>query len=165
MNKATRTAYISLGSNMGDRLYYLKTAVEQIGLKLGKVVKASKVYEAAAWGYTKQPDFYNQAIEIQTSLSPAQLLEGCLDIEKSMGRTRTILWGERTLDLDILLYDGRSVQLETLKIPHPYLHLRKFVLVPLCEIAPNLLHPILELTIQQLLDKCTDELDIRPLKS
>jgi 2-amino-4-hydroxy-6-hydroxymethyldihydropteridine diphosphokinase len=163
MNKATKTAYISLGSNMGDRLQYLKTAVAQIGLNLGKVVTASKVYEAAAWGYTKQPDFYNQVIEIQTTLSPAQLLEGCLDIEKSLGRTRTKLWGERTLDLDILLYDDRSVQLETLKIPHPYLHLRKFVLVPICEIAPDLLHPILELTMSQLLEKCTDDLDIKPL--
>jgi 2-amino-4-hydroxy-6-hydroxymethyldihydropteridine diphosphokinase len=90
-------------------------------------------------------------------------LEGCLDIEKSLGRTRTKLWGERTLDLDILLYDDRSVQLETLKIPHPYLHLRKFVLVPICEIAPDLLHPILELTMSQLLEKCTDDLDIKPL--
>ena len=165
MNKATKTAYISLGSNMGDRLQYLKTAVAQIGLKLGKVVTASKVYEAAAWGYTKQPDFYNQVIEIQTTLSPAQLLDGCLEIEKSLGRTRTKLWGERTLDLDILLYDDRSVQLETLKIPHPYLHLRKFVLVPICEIAPDLLHPILELKMSRLLEKCTDELDIKPLGS
>jgi 2-amino-4-hydroxy-6-hydroxymethyldihydropteridine diphosphokinase len=163
MNEATKTAYISLGSNMGDRLQYMITAVEQIGLKLGKVSKVSKIYEAAAWGHTKQPDFYNQAIEIKTLLTPAQLLQGCLEIEKSMGRERSILWGERTIDLDILLYDGRSVQSENLRIPHPYLHLRNFVLVPLCEIAPELMHPTLEMTIQQLMDRCTDTLDIKPI--
>jgi 2-amino-4-hydroxy-6-hydroxymethyldihydropteridine diphosphokinase len=158
-----KQVYISLGSNLGDRLQFLKSATEQIGLQLGKVVKSSKVYEAAAWGHTKQPDFYNQVIEIETELSPAQLLNGCLEIEKSLGRARSILWGERTIDLDILLYDGRSVQLENLNIPHPYLHLRNFVLVPLCEIAPDLIHPTLELTIKQLLERCADKLDIKAI--
>ena len=156
-------AFISLGSNLGDRLQFLKSAVEQIGLRLGKVIKESKIYEAAAWGHTKQPDFYNQVIEIETELSPAQLLQGCLEIEKSLGRERSILWGERTIDLDILLYDGRSVKLENLNIPHPYLHLRNFVLVPLCEIAPDLIHPTLELTIKQLLERCADKLDIKAI--
>jgi 2-amino-4-hydroxy-6-hydroxymethyldihydropteridine diphosphokinase len=158
-----KQAFISLGSNLGDRLQFLKSAVEQIGLRLGKVIKESKVYEAAAWGHTKQPDFYNQVIEIETELSPAQLLQGCLEIEKSLGRERSILWGERTIDLDILLYDGRSVKLENLNIPHPYLHLRNFVLVPLCEIAPDLIHPTLELTIKQLLERCADKLDIKAI--
>ena len=158
-----KQAFISLGSNLGDRLQFLKSAVEQIGLRLGKVIKESKIYEAAAWGHTKQPDFYNQVIEIETELSPAQLLQGCLEIEKSLGRERSILWGERTIDLDILLYDGRSVKLENLNIPHPYLHLRNFVLVPLCEIAPDLIHPTLELTIKQLLERCADKLDIKAI--
>ena len=144
-----KQVFISLGSNLGDRLQFLRNAVDQIGLRLGKVVKESKIYEAAAWGHTKQPDFYNQVIEIETELSPMQLLQGCLEIEKSLGRERSILWGERTIDLDILLYDGRSVQLENLRIPHPYLHLRNFVLVPLCEIAPDLIHPTMELSIKQ----------------
>lgn len=159
----TKKAFISLGSNMGDRLQYLKSAVKKIGAELGKLNKESMVYQAAAWGYTKQPDFYNQVIEIDTTLSPAQLLQGCLNIEKSLGRERSILWGERTIDIDILLYDGRSVQLEHLQIPHPYLHLRKFVLVPLCEIAPDLMHPTIELTIQQLLERCPDTLEIQPV--
>jgi len=158
-----KQVYISLGSNLGDRLQFLKQALEQIGIQLGKVVKASKVYEAAAWGHTKQPNFYNQVIEIETALNPAQLLQGCLDIEKSLGRERSILWGERTIDLDILLYDGRSVQLENLSIPHPYMHLRNFVLVPLCEIAPDLIHPILELTVSQLLERCSDKLEIKAI--
>jgi len=158
-----KQAFISLGSNLGDRLQFLKSAVEQIGLRLGKVIKESKIYEAAAWGHTKQPDFYNQVIEIETELSPAQLLQGCLEIEKSLGRERSILWGERTIDLDILLYDGRSVKLENLNIPHPYLHLRNFVLVPLCEIAPDLIHPTLELTMKQLLERCADKLDIKAI--
>ena len=158
-----KQVYISLGSHLGDRLQFLKQALEQIGIQLGKVVKASKVYEAAAWGHTKQPNFYNQVIEIETALSPAQLLQGCLDIEKSLGRERSILWGERIIDLDILLYDGRSVELENLSIPHPYMHLRNFVLVPLCEIAPDLIHPILELTVSQLLERCSDKLEIKAI--
>jgi 2-amino-4-hydroxy-6-hydroxymethyldihydropteridine diphosphokinase len=158
-----KQVYISLGSNLGDKLQFLKNAIEQISIRLGKVVKESKIYEAAAWGHTKQPDFYNQVIEIETELSPMQLLQGCLEIEKSLGRERSILWGERTIDLDILLYDGRSVQLENLRIPHPYLHLRNFVLVPLCEIAPDLIHPTMELSIKQLLDRCADKLDIKAI--
>jgi 2-amino-4-hydroxy-6-hydroxymethyldihydropteridine diphosphokinase len=158
-----KKVFISLGSNLGDRLQFLRNALDQIGLRLGKVIRESKVYEAAAWGHTKQPDFYNQVIELETELSPTQLLQGCLDIEKSLGRERSILWGERTIDLDILLFDGRSVQSENLNIPHPYLHLRNFVLVPLCEIAPDLIHPTLELTIQQLLDRCADKLEIKAI--
>jgi 2-amino-4-hydroxy-6-hydroxymethyldihydropteridine diphosphokinase len=158
-----KKVFISLGSNLGDRLQFLRNALDQIGLRLGKVISESKVYEAAAWGHTKQPDFYNQVIELETELSPSQLLQGCLDIEKSLGRERSILWGERTIDLDILLFDGRSVQSENLNIPHPYLHLRNFVLVPLCEIAPDLIHPTLELTIQQLLDRCADKLEIKAI--
>ncbi len=160
-----KTAYISLGSNMGDRLQFLKAAVKEIAEKLGRVTKESAVYECDAWGYTQQPDFYNQVTEIETSLTPAQLLSGCLEIEKSLGRERNILWGQRTIDLDVLLFDGSSVQFENLKIPHPYLHLRKFVLVPLCEIAPNLIHPTLELTISQLLERCPDQLNIRPISN
>ena len=158
-----KQVFISLGSNLGDKLQFLKNAIEQISIRLGKVVKESKVYEAAAWGHTKQPDFYNQVIEIETELSPLQLLQGCLEIEKSLGRERSILWGERTIDLDILLFDGRSVQLENLRIPHPYLHLRNFVLVPLCEIAADLIHPTMELSIRQLLERCADKLDIKAI--
>ncbi len=158
-----KQVFISLGSNMGDKLQFLKNAIEEIRIRLGKVVKESKIYEAAAWGHTKQPNFFNQVIEIETELSPMQLLQGCLDIEKSLGRERSILWGERTIDLDILLYDGCSVQLENLSIPHPYLHLRNFVLVPLCEIAPDLIHPTMELSIRQLLERCADKLDIKAI--
>jgi len=159
-----KIAYISLGSNMGDRLHFLQKAVNQIAQKLGEVSMLSKLYEAAAWGHTNQPAFYNQVLELQTLLSPAQLLQACMEIEQEMGRTRGILWGERTIDLDILLYDGRSLQLPDLKIPHPYLHLRRFVLVPLCEIAPKLLHPTMELTMEQLLARCPDELEIKALE-
>jgi len=159
-----KQVYISLGSNMGDKRKYLRDAIEQIGIRLGRIVKESKIYEAAPWGHTKQPDFYNQVIEVETELSPLQLLQGCLEIEKSLGRERNILWGERIIDLDILLYDGRSVQLENLNIPHPYLHLRNFVLVPLCEIAPDLIHPTMELSIRQLLDRCADKLEIKAIE-
>jgi 2-amino-4-hydroxy-6-hydroxymethyldihydropteridine diphosphokinase len=160
-----KTAYISLGSNLGDRLQYLLDARERIEKNIGKILRQSKIYKTAAWGHTQQPDFYNQVLEVQTSFTPLQLLENCLTIEKEMGRTRGILWAERTIDIDILLFDGRSVQTTELKIPHPYLHLRNFVLVPLCEIAPDLIHPTLELSIQHLLDRCTDELETKTLEA
>ena len=159
-----KTAYISLGSNLGDRLQYLLDARQRIEKNIGKIHRQSKIYQTAAWGHTNQPAFYNQVLEVQTTFTPLQLLENCLSIEKEMGRTRGILWGERTIDIDILLYDGRSVQTAELKIPHPYLHLRNFVLVPICEIAPELIHPTMELTMQQLLERCADELETKVLE-
>lgn len=148
---------------MGDRSQHLATARTLIEAKAGKVVKASAVYVTAAWGKTDQPDFYNQVIEIESILSPDDLLRTTLEIEETMGRVRTEAWGARTLDIDILLYGDVIVERENLTIPHPRMNIRKFTLVPLAEIAPEIIHPVEQKPIRELLDLCADRLDVSPL--
>ena len=152
-------AYISLGSNLGDRILFLKEARNFIKSNIGNIIVESKIYETAAWGNTNQPNFLNQILETETKLSPKQLLEACLNIEKKLGRTRVKIWDQRTIDLDILFYDKHIVQHENLTIPHPYMHLRNFILVPMNEIAPDFVHPVLEFSMSQLLEKCPDTLE------
>jgi 2-amino-4-hydroxy-6-hydroxymethyldihydropteridine diphosphokinase len=155
----TAVAYISLGSNMGDRIMFLQEARNYIQSDIGNILHESKIYETSAWGNTNQPKFLNQIIKIETKLSPKYLLENCLCIEKKLGRTRVKIWDQRTIDLDILFYDKQIIHHENLIIPHPYLHLRNFILVPMNEINPDFIHPVLELTISQLLEKCPDTLE------
>jgi len=160
MNKA----YLLTGGNLGNRsnnLIYASKLVEQY---LGKIVRRSSVYRTAAWGFTDQPDFYNQALEIQTQLSPEQLLEKLLTIEKQMGRKRDVKLGPRIIDIDILLFDNEIIDQPHLTIPHLHLHERRFALTPLAEIDPNIIHPVLHKTIQQLLLECTDTLDVNKIE-
>lgn len=157
--------FLSLGSNLGDRNQNLVTARALVEVKAGKIVKASAVYVTAAWGKTDQPDFYNQVIEIESILSPDDLLRTTLEIEETMGRVRTEAWGARTLDIDILLYGNVTVERENLTIPHPRMNYRKFTLVPLAEIAPEVIHPIEQKSIRELLTTCTDTLDVSALLS
>lgn len=155
MNKT----YLHTGSNLGDKALNLSTAVAQIESKIGPVKKVSRVYQTKAWGITNQPDFLNQAIEVETALKPYALLATINKIEYDMGRKREIKWGERLIDIDILFYNDAIIQDEPkLIIPHPYLHYRNFVLVPMMEIAPQLLHPIFNQTITQLYSNSEDEL-------
>ncbi len=132
------TAFIGLGANLGDRAGSLRDAVRRLaetpGLALGCV---SSVYETAAVGVTDQPDFLNAVAEVQTSLTALDLLGVLLDIENKMGRVRTIRWGPRVIDLDLLLYGDAQIALPSLTVPHPRLAERAFVLVPLAEIAPE----------------------------
>jgi 2-amino-4-hydroxy-6-hydroxymethyldihydropteridine diphosphokinase len=153
--------YILLGGNEGDREARLQQAVQQINAQCGPVVQQSSVYETAAWGLEDQPDFLNQAICIRTLLSPQELLQKTLAIEKAMGRHRVVKWGQRTIDIDIIFYGEQIVQEEQLVIPHPMMQDRRFVLAPLHEIAPNLVHPVLHKTVRQLLDECPDKLEVR----
>ena len=132
-------AYLSLGSNVGDRLAYLTQATKLLDEHSDiTVVKISSVYETAAWGFEDQDDFYNIALEIETNLSPKCLLEVCQAIEDKLERTREIHWGPRTLDIDILLYEGIELEDERLTIPHKYLLERPFITIPLAEIAPDI---------------------------
>lgn len=132
-------AYLSLGSNMGDRLAILRGAVAELGATPGIEVRAvSSLYETAPVGYREQPDFLNAAVKVETSLSPEELLDRCLEIEKRFDRRREIRWGPRTLDIDIILYGGISMATKHLEIPHPRAKERAFVLVPLVEIEPEL---------------------------
>jgi 2-amino-4-hydroxy-6-hydroxymethyldihydropteridine diphosphokinase len=155
------TAYLLIGGNLGDRAAYLEQAIKQIEALCGRITHTSSIYETAAWGNTNQPAFYNQAIQLTTSLPPETLLAQLLAIEIKMGRVRTQKYGPRTIDLDILMMDDKVLDTNTLTIPHPQLHNRRFALLPLAEIAPSLHHPILDKTVSELLINCPDTLDVQ----
>jgi len=152
--KSEIKAYIALGSNLGDREHNLRAAIEMLRQADGvRVSSVSSFYETEPVGYTDQPAFINAAAEVMTALSPMELLRLCQDIENRLGRVRTVKWGPRTADLDILLYGDAVMDTPELKIPHPLMHERRFVLEPLAEVAPGAVHPVTGMTISQLLDK------------
>lgn len=156
------TAFLSLGSNLGDRLANLKRAIEKIEEPSQiMVTKVSPVYETEPVGRENQGWFLNLVLQVETSLEPFALLERLSSIEDQMGRKREKRWGSRNIDLDILLYDTRMVDSERLTIPHPRMHERRFVLVPLAQIAPKLLHPRLKKNIEELLVCCRDGSGVR----
>ena len=159
MNKA----YLLTGGNIGDRRQHLSSAFASINKECGPVVKASAIYETAAWGKNDQPCFLNQVLEIQTSLLPRQLLKVVLAVEKKIGRVRQEKYGPRIIDIDILLYNDKVYQTPSLKIPHPQMQNRRFVLAPLAEIAPDLLHPGFKKTIRELLAICPDDLAVKKI--
>lgn len=145
-------AYIGLGSNMGDKTANLKRAIEELGKVPGsKVLAVSSLYKTEPVGDVEQDWFVNAAAEIETGLAPQELLKMLLDIEKRLGRVREIEWGPRIIDLDILLYDDLVMDEEELVIPHPFLQKRGFVLVPLAEIAPEVIHPRLKKGMSELM--------------
>ncbi len=151
------TAYIGLGSNLGDREKYVTSAIEMLSTTDGITINVvSKVYETKPVGYLQQPNFLNCVAEISTSLSPYQLLDVCMLIENELQRKRTIKWGPRTVDLDILFYGDLVMAEDKLTIPHPLLHERGFVLLPMRDIAPDFLHPKLNLTIKALCEGLGD---------
>jgi 2-amino-4-hydroxy-6-hydroxymethyldihydropteridine diphosphokinase len=156
-------AYLLIGGNLGNRSANLQNALYQIEKNCGKILDLSAIYETAAWGLSNQPSFYNQAVSIQTNLEPKALMEQLLAIETNMGRIRSIKLGPRLIDLDILLINNLILNTETLILPHPLMEQRRFALLPLAEIAPNLMHPILQKTIQELLMHCSDQLDVQKL--
>lgn len=147
-------AYIALGSNIGDRNCHLSDAARRLSA-LGAILAKSSLYETEPLEVTDQPWFLNAVVALKTELQPADLLQKLLTIEKTFGRVRTQPKGPRTIDLDILLYDDQVVHAPSLTIPHPAMHERLFVLAPLAEIAPQLVHPVLHQTITQLRDALT----------
>ena len=138
-------------------------AISLINEQCGSLTRSSSIYETEAWGKTDQPSFLNQALEIFTSLNARQLMRMILKIEKEMGRIRKEKLGPRIIDIDILLYENEIHDLRFLKIPHPEMHNRRFVLVPLAEIDPTLQHPVLKKTIAELLEECPDNLEVKKL--
>lgn len=153
--------YLLLGSNQGNRLRHLQEAIRRIGRKAGRIQRQSAVYITAAWGLTSQPDFLNQVLVVDTRLPPGELLHCLLGIEKEMGRIRTFKNAPRVIDIDILFYGHCCLHTKELDIPHPRIAERRFVLVPLNEIAPGLKHPEKGQTIHELLRVCTDPLNVK----
>ena len=144
------TAYVALGSNLGDKEANLRKALELLQERGVEIVKTSTFISTEPYGVTDQPQFLNGVCEVRTSLEPLELLHTLLDIEQEMGRVRLRHWGERNIDLDLLLYEDVVMDTPELKLPHPDMQNRDFVLLPLAEIAPELVHPILQKSIEEL---------------
>ncbi len=155
------TVYLLTGGNVGNRQQYLRHSAHLIEVACGKITRRSALYETAAWGKTDQAPFLNQALTLLTTMQAGDLITALLNIEKQIGRIRAEKYGPRTIDIDILFFNNLTLDEDDLIIPHPRLYTRRFVLVPLNEIAPNLVHPILQSTINELLIKCTDPLDVK----
>jgi len=154
-------AYLSAGSNLGDRQSNLEQAVAALNARGAVVRKTSSVYETEPVGFRDQPWFLNIAIAIETAFSPIELLDACQKIEQEHGRIRTFANAPRTLDLDILLYEDLTSTTPRLTVPHPRMAERRFVLMPLAEIAPEIVNPVLGQTIKTLLAACKDPSQVR----
>jgi len=149
--------YLSIGSNKGNRSVLINKAIDEIEKKIGKIISRSSMYQSKSWGFDSN-DFYNLNLLIDTDIEPKSLLINLKKIEKSMGREDIDgSYSDRFIDIDILFYDNIIIDSEDLKIPHPKIEIRKFVLVPMLEIADDYVHPILNKTIRQLDNECDDQ--------
>ena len=157
MNKT----YLLLGSNIGNSKVSLAKAITQIEKQIGTVTRQSGLYSTTAWGNINQPDFLNQIIIVETKLNAVETMQIILDIEKKMGRVRTVKNAPRIIDIDILFFNKEIIDQPELTVPHPQIQNRRFVLVPLNQLSPHLKHPILKKTVHQLLMHCPDKLHVK----
>ena len=169
----TVTAYLGLGSNLGDRRKNLESAAQLLfqsredsedpkGRGNLHLLRSSSVYETAPWGYANQPDYLNCVLEVETNLPPDRFLEITQGVEREMGREWSLRYGPRVIDIDILFYGHKTIGQEDLQIPHPRLHQRAFVLVPLAELAPKLTHPVLDLTVDKMKSEVDGKTGVKP---
>lgn len=156
---ASESVFILLGSNLGDRERIVNQACEMIGEKCGVIVEKSRLYESEPWGFDAEQWFLNQVVQIVTTIPPDALMLTLLSIENVLGRDRSTPhkgYASRPIDLDILYYGDKIIDTQIITAPHPRLHQRRFTLLPLCDIAPDFMHPLLKKTNRQLLDECQD---------
>lgn len=154
-------AYLLIGGNVGNRNKNIITAIELLQQQIGNIIKRSSIYETEAWGNTDQPDFLNQVLLAETELNAAECMHQILSIEEKMGRIRSEKNDPRIIDIDILFFNDEIINTPHLTIPHPQIQHRKFVLVPMNELASGLVHPVLNQTINTLLKNCIDPLEVR----
>jgi 2-amino-4-hydroxy-6-hydroxymethyldihydropteridine diphosphokinase len=156
--------FLITGGNMGDRKSNLEEAAALIEENIGTITKRSSIYETEAWGNKDQPSFYNQVLIVESKFSAHDIMSKILEIEKEMGRIRTVKNAARIIDIDILFYNNEIIEDSLLTVPHKEIQNRSFVLMPLNEVAANYVHPVLKTSIKQLLSQCTDPLKVIRLK-
>jgi 2-amino-4-hydroxy-6-hydroxymethyldihydropteridine diphosphokinase len=164
MRLAMKTVYLGLGSNLGDRVKNLRRAIEALGARGVRVTRESSIYETEPLEVREQPWFLNCVVEAETDLMPRQLIQALLEIERDLGRRRRVPKGPRLIDMDILLFGTSTMSAPELEIPHPRMAQRKFVLLPLAEIAASVRHPITKLTIAEMLAETPDRSEVRVWK-
>jgi len=153
--------YILLGGNLGDKQQVFSDARARLNQQVGTITSQSAIYETEPWGFDSDDIFWNQVLEISTAFSPEEVLQQTQQIEHELGRIRkTTQYDSRIIDIDILFYGDQIIEQENLIVPHPRIQERKFALVPLCEIAPELIHPVFQKSITQLLEECRDSLSV-----
>ena len=157
------SVFLIVGGNLGNRKKNLQTAATLIDEQVGTIIQSSKIYETEPWGLTDQPAFYNQVHLVKSKLDAETIIDTILKIEKKMGRVRTIKNAARIIDIDILFFNEEIINEPNLVIPHREIPNRRFVLMPLNEIAPLLIHPVLKKNISELLSTCKDQLKVAPL--
>jgi 2-amino-4-hydroxy-6-hydroxymethyldihydropteridine diphosphokinase len=161
-----KKVFLGIGTNLGDRETNLKDTLVRIENNIGPVINVSSIYETEPWGFKSENQFLNMVVATETKLTPSGVLGAALMIEAFLGRTRgEKQYSSRIIDIDILLYEDMIVDEVSLKIPHPLMLERRFVLVPLCEIAAELVHPVLKKTIAFLLESCADKSKVRKYKT
>lgn len=154
--------FLITGGNIGNRKKNLETATIFIQEQIGTIIKSSKIYETEAWGITNQAAFYNQIHIVESKFFAEEILNKILNIEKKMGRMRTIKNAARIIDIDILFFNEEIINKPNLIVPHPQIINRRFVLMPLNELVPEMIHPVLKKSIHELLQNCKDELKVTP---